>query len=87
MLCLQFAMLLIRLLAVASEGKNHMTETQCHSVVHEVDLAHALCIVDGAVHPEIKVYSTEIFLSRCPMLCRCFVFELRAYSLFSFPKT
>jgi hypothetical protein len=58
----EFGTALIRLFAIAAEGKNHMTETQCHSVVHESDIVHAIVTVDGVSRHGLKGQLLNLFL-------------------------
>lgn len=58
----EFAAALVRLFAISAEGKNHMTETQCHSVIHESDIIHAIVTVDGVARHALKGELLNLFL-------------------------
>ena len=51
----QFCLTFVSLMALATEGRNHMTEKQCHSVLPETDIAEAIASIDGTKLPHVQV--------------------------------
>ncbi len=52
---LQFCITFVTLMALATEGRNHMTEKQCHTVLAETEVAHAIAAIDGVLVPHVQV--------------------------------
>lgn len=46
----RFCMTLISLMTLCTEGKNPLTEKQCHSMLSESDVVHTIAKIDGAFH-------------------------------------